>query len=239
MSIVLDGTTGLAGAATGALNGALGATTPSTVVATTITASGVATFSAGSASAPAITTTGDTNTGVFFPSADTVATTTGGTERMRITSSGYLLVGTTTADSFSLFSAQGSSTRWGFGPSITGGDLFRVQNSGTTGVYLTNGGTSWTANSDERMKEIIEPITDGLNKVASLRSIIGKYKSDEEGVRRSFLIAQDVQAVLPEAVNMQDDEQGTLGVQYTDVIPLLVAAIKELKVEIDLLKGSA
>jgi len=36
MSIVLDGTTGLAGAATGALNGSLGATTPSTVVATTI-----------------------------------------------------------------------------------------------------------------------------------------------------------------------------------------------------------
>ena len=38
MSIVLDGTTGLAGAATGALNGALGGTTPSTVVATTVTA---------------------------------------------------------------------------------------------------------------------------------------------------------------------------------------------------------
>lgn len=37
MSIVLDGTTGLAGAATGALNGTLGATTPSTVVATTVT----------------------------------------------------------------------------------------------------------------------------------------------------------------------------------------------------------
>jgi len=39
MSIVLDGTTGLAGAATGALNGSLGATTPSTVVATSVTAS--------------------------------------------------------------------------------------------------------------------------------------------------------------------------------------------------------
>jgi len=38
MSIVLDGTTGLAGAATGALNGTLGATTPSTVVATTVQA---------------------------------------------------------------------------------------------------------------------------------------------------------------------------------------------------------
>ncbi len=43
MPIVLDGTTGLAGAATGALNGTLGATTPSTISATTINASGVIT----------------------------------------------------------------------------------------------------------------------------------------------------------------------------------------------------
>jgi hypothetical protein len=43
MSIVLDGTTGLAGAATGALNGTLGATTPSSISATTINASGVIT----------------------------------------------------------------------------------------------------------------------------------------------------------------------------------------------------
>lgn len=96
-----------------------------------------------------------------------------------------------------------------------------------TGVYLAYNGTSWTANSDERMKDIIEPITDGLNKVASLRSIIGKYKTDAEGVRRSFLIAQDVQAVLPEAVESSNPDN--LGVNYAEVIPLLVAAIKELK----------
>jgi hypothetical protein len=52
--------------------------------------------SAGTASAPSITTTGDTNTGVFFPAADTVGMSTGGSERMRITSGGNLLVGTTT-----------------------------------------------------------------------------------------------------------------------------------------------
>ena len=71
-----------------------------------------------------------------------------------------------------------------------------------------------------------------------LRSVIGKYKTDEEGTRRSFLIAQDVQAVLPEAISttrVKDDETNTeyLGVSYTDVIPLLVASIKELKAEFD------
>jgi hypothetical protein len=55
----------------------------------TIGASGdVIAVPAGSAAAPVITTTGDTNTGIFFPAADTIAFTEGGTEAMRIDSSG-------------------------------------------------------------------------------------------------------------------------------------------------------
>jgi hypothetical protein len=51
------------------------------------TFSGVATFPAGTATAPSITTTGDTNTGVFFPAADSVGIATGGSERVRIQTS--------------------------------------------------------------------------------------------------------------------------------------------------------
>ena len=96
--------------------------------------------------------------------------------------------------------------------------------AGSNGVRLALGGTSWASDSDERVKDIIEPITNAAEKVSTLRAVIGKYKTDEEGTRRAFLIAQDVQAVLPEAVF---DEQGTLMLAYTDTIPLLVAAIKE------------
>jgi hypothetical protein len=95
---------------------------------------------------------------------------------------------------------------------------------GTGGVLLSNGGTSWGSLSDERKKDIIEPITGAAAKVATLRAVIGKYKTDEDDKRRAFLIAQDVQAVLPEAVV---EEQGDLILQYTDTIPLLVAAIQE------------
>ena len=104
----------------------------------------------------------------------------------------------------------------------------------TNGVRLSNGGTSWASDSDERVKDIIEPILDAANKVLTLRAVIGKYKTDKDGTRRSFLIAQDVQAVLPEAVF---DEQGTLMLAYTDTIPLLVAAIKEQQAIIESLKA--
>lgn len=107
----------------------------------------------------------------------------------------------------------------------------------SNGVYLSGGGTSWTSNSDERLKTNLKPIEDAANKVASLRAVTGRYKTDPETDSRAFLIAQDVQKVLPEAVNVQSDDIGTLGLQYTDVIPLLVAAIKELKAELDALKA--
>ena len=98
---------------------------------------------------------------------------------------------------------------------------------GSNGVQLASGGTSWSSLSDERTKVDLKPIADAAKKVLTLRAVTGRYKTDEEKTSRSFLIAQDVQKVLPEAVIVFDDEQGTLGLSYTDTIPLLVAAIKE------------
>ncbi|CAB4184248.1 Pectate lyase superfamily protein [uncultured Caudovirales phage] len=108
---------------------------------------------------------------------------------------------------------------------------------GTNGVYLTNTGSSWNAVSDERMKTIVETIENAAEKVSSLRAVIGYYNNDEKQIRRPFLIAQDVQAVLPEAVNVQDVETGTLGMSYTDTIPLLVAAIKDLTTRLTALEA--
>ena len=50
---------------------------------------------AGTASLPALTTTGDVNTGIFFPAADTIAFAEGGAEAMRITSDGNVGIGLT------------------------------------------------------------------------------------------------------------------------------------------------
>ena len=56
---------------------------------------GVASFADGTAAAPSITNTGDTNTGMFFPAADTIAFAEGGVEVMRVDSSGNVGIGVT------------------------------------------------------------------------------------------------------------------------------------------------
>jgi hypothetical protein len=88
---------------------AIGGTTPAAGNFTTLGATGVATFSAGTVSAPAITTTGDTNTGIFFPAADTIAFTEGGVESMRIDSSGNLSIGSASLSTVRLVT-KGSNT---------------------------------------------------------------------------------------------------------------------------------
>lgn len=59
----------------------------------TANTSGNIEFRAGTAALPAITTTGDTNTGIFFPAADTIAFSEGGAEALRIASAGQIGIG--------------------------------------------------------------------------------------------------------------------------------------------------
>ena len=185
-------------------------------------------------------------TGTTYGKGLTFATATAGsatTERMRIDTSGNLLVGTTsqlngynvsgsihslTNDPKQLNLRNSNATAgrvWTLG--MTNASEFIVYANGSTGVYLTWNATSWTSSSDERLKTNLKPIENAAAKVMSIRAVTGRFKTDDESVSRAFLIAQDVQAVLPEAVSVRDDEEKTLGVQYTDTIPLLVAALKE------------
>jgi len=161
------------------------------------------------------------------------------TQAMTLDASGNLLVGTTSALSAwatrLTLSTDAGTTKWAVGP-YAATTNFIISASGSFGVYLNGtSAVSWTGISDERLKDIIEPISNAVAKVGKLRSVIGKFKADETNTRRSFLLAQDVQAVLPEAVDASNPDR--LGVAYTDVIPLLVAAIKELTARVQTLEA--
>lgn len=98
-----------------------------------------------------------------------------------------------------------------------------------TGNMVASGDV--TAFSDRRLKTDIVPIADAVKKVQSISGVT--YTRADTGRKGTGVIAQDVQAVLPEAVV---DAGGTLSVAYGNMVGLLIEAIKELKAEIEDLK---
>ena len=114
---------------------------------------------------------------------------------------------------------------------LSSSNTFAIQNNGNNtanGVELTSGATSWGATSDERKKDIKSNLENALKKLLSWRTVYFNYKNDEQDTpQRIGLIAQDVQATLPEAVSVKEDEIGTLQLRYSETIPVLVKAIQE------------
>jgi hypothetical protein len=115
-----------------------------------------------------------------------------------------------------------------------------------TGVLLNYGSTSWSTLSDEREKNIHGVIENALDKIVQFDGIYYNYKSDAEGTRhRVGFSAQKVQAAFPEAVeevqreaDNPSEETKRLTLSATDIVPLLVQAIKELKTELDAIKAT-
>ena len=129
----------------------------------------------------------------------------------------------------------------------------------TNGIEITNGslGVGVTPNStdgridasndivafqtsDRRLKENITPITNALEKVRSLTGVMFDWKEETKSVHGYEghdvgIIAQDVQAVLPEAVRTNDT--GYLSVRYEKMIALLIEANKELATRVEELES--
>jgi hypothetical protein len=119
--------------------------------------------------------------------------------------------------------------------------------SGTAGeIRATNNVTAFYS-SDARLKENVRPIENALDIVTTVGgktfNWTDKYLSEHGGVDGYFVrksdfgvIAQDVQEMFPLAVRTRDD--GTLAVDYEKLVAVAFAAIKELKAEVDELRGA-
>jgi trimeric autotransporter adhesin len=91
--------------------------------------------------------------------------------------------------------------------------------------------SSGSSLSDGRLKKNIEPLKSSLDKVMYLQGVSYEWR-EEENAGRGFnkdrqigLIAQDVEAVIPELV--QTDNQGYKALAYDKMVPVLIEAIKE------------
>ena len=135
-SVVMSSTVGISGVAslTGSTNN-IGTTTSSTILSGSVTqTSGSVLYldaAATTSAAPPLSWSGDTNTGIYRPTADTLALVTGGTERFRINSSGVLIIGSgeaTTSVSGNVLRAPSAS-----GTNIAGTN-FEIQAGNGTGT---------------------------------------------------------------------------------------------------------
>lgn len=145
------------------------------------------------------------------------------------------------------------STAWNF--TSTGNSIFysggvvQIAVGGSYNFYFYSNGNalavngSWQNGSDVRIKENIAPISSTLEKVMQLNPVEFSMKSENSPTANRYgLIAQELETVFPYVV---DDTGTNLGdvdnikaVAYTELVPVLVKAIQELKAEVDALKAA-
>ncbi len=140
-------------------------------------------------------------------------------------------------------SANLSSATAGTANNVTGAGGRVLYNSSTNntstssnltfnGTNLTCGGNI-TAYSSMVLKDNVTTITDALSKVLNLRGVEFDYK--ESGQHNIGLVAEEVEKVLPDLVH--DNDNGIKSLAYSNIVAVLVEAVKDLKKEIDVLKS--
>jgi hypothetical protein len=192
----------------------------------------------------------DTNTSIQFPGSDVITFNEGGSEVMRINSSGDVLVGCETSPSATvggsgfIDSSNGRNSLY-LSTLSTGsqGIAYFWNPNGLVGQIITNGSaTSYATSSDYRLKENITEITDGITRVKRLNPSRFNFIADPDKIVDGF-IAHEVQDIVPEAVAGEKDAVDSdgkpeyQGVDYGRITPLLTAALKEAIEKIEMLEA--
>ena len=111
-----------------------------------------------------------------------------------------------------------------------------VCQSYTNGVVLSANATSWSATSDERLKNIItdNPYPNALDDILNIKSVRYRWKNDVNCVDQIGLIAQSVLPIIPESISTyaalekEGDNTEYYSLRYSEVIPLLVSSVQQL-----------
>ena len=177
-----------------------------------------------------------TRIGFYTHTTDT--STAGGSERMRITSTGNLELSNPSVGNagIRIYGTIDAGIIYMYRPVNSGTNVMRFY-VGTTlvgNINTTNTAATYNSASDYRLKEDLQDFN-GLDKVSKIPVYDFKWKTDES---RSYgVMAHELQEVLPDAVSGDKDAEEMQGVDYSKIVPILVKAIQELKAEIELLKS--
>jgi hypothetical protein len=220
-------------------------------------------FSAGTVSLPSITTSGDTNTGAFFPTADTIAFTEGGAESMRINSSGNLIMTSrSSADKGQLQVGITGSTGAANGAAIFIGSSSTAYPIGVKGIStnqgfiaffdtddnivgnITKGGssTAYNTSSDYRLKENVVYNLNGIERIKLLKPARFNFKTEPNKTIDGFL-AHEVSDIVPEAIHGTKDQIDSKGkpvhqgIDQSKLVPLLTGALQEAIAKIESLEA--
>jgi hypothetical protein len=185
--------------------------------------------------------------GTALNAADMVFYSGGNTERMRLDSSGRLLVGVTSYSDGSLFKTDSGNTALNAyrASSSTSSGIFAVYSDvgGTQTIRaylrLDGGLANYSANnlnlSDERLKKNITPASDYLAKICAIPVKTFLYKDQAETEDLTLgVIAQDVQSIAPELVSKSgfgvndENKLDYLSIYQTDLQYALMKSIQEL-----------
>ncbi len=169
-------------------------------------------------------------------------------ERMRITSGGEVLIGKTSLN-WNLTGIQTENNAKNLGITHNGSEnnLFLRKNDATGSmirfwynstevgsVSNTTTSTSYNTSSDYRLKQDLRTFN-GLSLVSAIKTYDYEWKSDK--TRAFGVLAHELAEVVPYAVYGEKDGEYMQGVDYSKIVPVLVKAIQELKLEIEELKA--
>jgi hypothetical protein len=174
---------------------------------------GIGSGSSAKANAMTVLKNGKTGIGTSFPNVKLHIT--GGSDANLSSGSGYLVLGN--SDGINLV--------------LDENEIIARSNGSTSRLYLQKDGGdvsvggSVVHSSDRRLKKDITELPYGLKEVLKLQPKSYYWKNRAQEQKSLGLIVQDVQSIIGEVVTVQDDKDKTLGISYTELIPVLINTI--------------